>query len=111
MTRMPDIFREAEEAIFGRHQTQTAPPATEPEPVTTTQEAPAMSKLTDAKNVIEDVAIRVRELAANPLIDAIAEAGLGMVLTPAEISVITGMISAFERDRANTPQPQPVAVQ
>ena len=44
------------------------------------------------------------ELAANPLITAIAEHRVGMALTPAEITAITGFIAALEAPRTSAPQ-------
>ena len=49
------------------------------------------------------------ELAANPLITAIAEHRVGMALTPAEITAITGFIAALEAPRTSPPQPRVMA--
>lgn len=65
-----------------------------------------MPLLTDARatvetagHAIEALAAHVAELAANPLVDAIAEAGLGMVLTPGQVSAVVSFVSALEAER------------
>lgn len=122
MTRMPD-FEAGLGAVEGfvervlHHDAQPAPgqnpyPDTAQTradiPAITSQEAP-VSLLTDAKTAIEDLAAHVAELAANPLIDALAEAGLGLVLSPAEVQAAVALIGTFEASRkqpdANTTPP------
>lgn len=110
MTDHPTGLMESFDAFVHHRHHDPAATTTELSPATTTPQENPMSKLTEAKTVIEDVAVHIRELAANPLIDAIAEAGLGLVLTPGEITFLTGMIREFEQARANAQQQaQPVA--
>lgn len=74
-------------------------------------ETTAMSKLADAQHFIAD-------LASNPLVEQIAEEGLGLLLTPAEASAAIGLIRELEAAHkaeaqaqqpqdADAPQPQP----
>lgn len=102
---MTSVMENFADFIHHRHD----PAATGPDP--TTQETP-MSALTEARTIAETLGVHLARLAANPLVDAIAEAGLGMVLTPGEITFLVGMIREFEQARANAPSqplPQPIA--
>jgi hypothetical protein len=56
-----------------------------------------MSKLTEA-------ATAIAAIADNKLVVALAEAGVGKLLAPGEITFVTGLIASFEHERASAPQ-------
>ena len=56
--------------------------------------------LQDAEKAATALVGHVKTLAGNPLVDAIVEAGAGLLLTPAEVAAIKIMIQALEADRA-----------
>ena len=62
---------------------------------TDTQES-QMSRITDAKNAIDHASQQLAAMAANPLADAIAEAGVGAAFGPADVAVVMNLIQAIE---------------
>lgn len=95
---MTDIFQQVAHdfsALRGHlphhHQVQPAP---QPAPAPTTEDR--MPLLADAKTAIEDIAGHLGALAANPLIDTLAEEGLGLILTPDEVQVVKTLVKTLE---------------
>lgn len=96
---------------------QPAPPQRQPtftphpqtaQPVSSQQSQPEVrmsALLTDAEKAAKALVAHVGTLLANPLVDAVIEAGLGTVLTPGEVAAVVAFVKAIEAER--TPQPQP----
>ena len=63
-------------------------------------EVPVSSALlTDAEKAAHALAAHVATLLANPLVDAVIEAGLGTVLTSGEVSAVVAFVKAIEAER------------
>jgi hypothetical protein len=77
--------------VHHRHHDQDGTPA----PAATQENH--MSKLTEA-------ATAIAAIADNKLVVALAEAGVGKLLAPGEITFVTGLIASFEHERASAPQ-------
>lgn len=84
--QMPDIAREAAEALFGHHNQEN------------TMTTPAQP------TVLADTAAILNDLAANLLISRLYEAGLGKRLQPGEIQTVISFVTGLEAPRLPLPQ-------
>lgn len=64
----------------------------------------ASALLADAEKAASALVKHISNLIGNPLVDAIVEAGLGMVLTPGETAAVVAFVRAIEAERG-TPAP------
>jgi hypothetical protein len=65
----------------------------------------ASALLTDAEKAASALVRHIGNLIGNPLVDAIVDAGLGMVLTPGETAAVVSFVQAIEADRAPAQPP------
>lgn len=90
-------------ARFGRpvQQPQAVPAAQPVPPIPTIQEnhMSVSVLLADAEKAAAALVKHVGVLATNPLVDTLVESGLGLVLTPGEITAVISFIKAIESER------------
>ena len=85
MAHMPDIAREAAEAVFGHHhqhqeETMTTPQPAQPQP----------------RSFLSDVAGVLGDLASNSLVDQLAQQSLGKYLQPADTALVLALVRSLE---------------
>lgn len=68
--------------------------------VSSQPEVPVSPLLADADKAARALTSHIAVLLGNPLVDAIVEAGLGLVLTPGEVTAVVAFVQAVEADRA-----------
>lgn len=88
-----------------RQQSQQSPSSQPEVPMT------ASALLADAEKAAAALVKHVATLAGNPLVDAVIEAGLGMVLTPGEVAAVVAFVRAVEADRTPAAPPSPAQPQ
>lgn len=103
MPRMPDLFHQAEEAVFGRHHDVPLIPATQESTMTTPQRPRAVDTLHALTG----------EIAGNRLAAELIESNLGSMLSASEIGTVLAFVSGIEdpRRRAQAQQQHDAAQQ
>jgi hypothetical protein len=89
-------------------QANLAAPNTQAVPAT--QEGHMSAILADAGKAAQALVRHVATLASNPLVDTIVESGLGLVLTPGEITAVVTFIREIEAERKALAAPVAAAV-
>ena len=99
MAHMPDLAREAAEAVFGHHHHDKETTMTTPQ----TQ----ISTPAPQRNVLADLSYVLGQLDGNKLVSYLFGSGLGKLLTPEEIDHVIGIITSIEAARRPASGPGP----
>ena len=106
---MPDIFAGMERELghyLHRHNHPITIESTPPSPQDQPQEQ-RMSRITDAKNAIDNAQAQMAglmALAANPLVEAIAKTGVGQSFTAKDVQLALAMLDAIDKYGPGTNQ-------